>query len=176
VEGTGHERRTDFRQGAGPPFTTTLDGWTMRVFLSVTVAIFITIIGPLPLKANESRSCGDLSNAIGHLGIPWEAAHEEVIVELHECGLAAAWLLLAELQVIDPESVDDPKWGHMVWCERALRSITGQYFRFKSAESLGRLSEFRGKDDHIGYVTEWMSRGRVYVRSARRSHPLSLIR
>jgi hypothetical protein len=136
----------------------------MRALIAIaTLALIIALTTVLPARGNENRSCREPTKAVQSLGIPWEAAHREVVRELHECGLVAVRLLVAELQVIDPESSDDPRWGHMVWCERALRSITGQEFLFESSEPLGRLSEFRGKGDRLGYVVEWMSHARVYV-------------
>jgi len=136
----------------------------MRVLIAIaTLAVIITLTNPFSTRGNENRSCRELTKTVRSLGIPWQAAHREVVRELHECGSVAVRLLVAELQVIDPESLDDPRWGHMVWCERALRSITGQEFLFESSEPLGRLAEFRGKGDRLGYVEEWMSLARVYV-------------
>lgn len=99
----------------------------------------------------------------GSLGIPWEANHEQIVERLHQCAAVAVPLLIAELRVVDPEAVTDPQWGHMVWCERALRSITGQYFEFRSDEDLGSLVEFRGPDDRLGFAMERMSNGKVYL-------------
>jgi hypothetical protein len=139
-----------------------LDSAEMHAFVRA-LAILAILLAPAMAIAEGKGACTELSESVRTLGIPWEAAHEETVHQLHECGLRAVPLLIAELRVVDPESVSDPQWGHMVWCERALRSITGQYFTFHTAQHLGRVSEFRSKDDPLGYAMEWMSRGKVYI-------------
>jgi hypothetical protein len=47
----------------------------------------------------------------------------------------AARELVGELKVVSPDRIDDDA-QHVIWCVRALRAITGQDFRFKSATPL----------------------------------------
>jgi hypothetical protein len=109
--------------------------------------------------AGAADPCGTLPDTVRHLG---EADPEQITEALHGCGRAAVPLLIQELKVIDPES-DGGDWLHMVWCERALRSITGKYFEFRTTQRLGRVAEMRSKDDELGYVMERMSNGRIYL-------------
>jgi len=134
----------------------------MRISIISLTLIYIILSSTL-VSAAENKSCKQISDTIHNFGNVNDEDSGNTVRELHECGLAAVPLLINELRVIDPEKTDNVTWWHMVWCERALRSITGQYFMFKSKEKLGRLSEFRDQDSELGYVMEWMSRAQVYI-------------
>jgi hypothetical protein len=107
-----------------------------------------------------STVCGDLPAYIKNLGRePDPSATTE---QLHSCGREALPLLVYELRIVDPEIVN-AEWWHVAWVERALRSITGQYFQFASNEKLGSVKEYRLQSQKMGFVMEWMSHGRVYI-------------
>lgn len=131
---------------------------------AATILCSVAALLTSPLAAAAPQACDTLAVSVKRLGKPSPESRpdEDVIQELHRCATAAAPLLLAELRVIDPERVNT-RWTHMVATERALRSITGQYFRFHSQQALGSLGEYSSRDTAIGYVSEWMSRGRIYV-------------
>ena len=105
-------------------------------------------------------ACGDLPASIKKLGM--ESDPSKTIEQLHPCGHKAVPLLVHELRIVHPEIVN-AEWWHAVWVERALRSITGQYFRFTSNEKFGGTREFRRLCEKTGFVTEWMSHGQVYI-------------
>jgi hypothetical protein len=128
------------------------------------VLAFVLSLGWAPAVLAEDGGCLRVKEAIRDLGAPYFAEDETLTIrQLHPCASQAVPLLIAELKVVDPESENEREWWHAVWCERALRSITGEYFAFRSSQSLGRLGEFKSKHDKVGYVSEWMSRGRVYM-------------
>jgi hypothetical protein len=133
----------------------------MRTIALAVTLLLMALFGK-PIFASEGRACASLPVAVQRLGNPWNGDHVETIRELHQCGATAVPLLLEQLRVVDPEK-RDAKWRHAVWCERALRSITGQYFRFKSTKSLGQLAEYRSQEDELGYAMEWMSHARIYI-------------
>lgn len=120
------------------------------------------MLAPGTASAAFNSHCDDLRATVRSLGISDTANTEQAVSDLHACALAAVPRLIDELEVIDPELIDE-RWQHMIWCERALRSMTGQYFRFRSREPLGRLQEYRSAEDDFGYVTEHMSNGHIYV-------------
>ena len=130
--------------------------------LTLATAFMLAALFGAPAFAVESESCAQLAATVEKLGVPWELKHEDTIRELHQCGTAAVPLLIEQLRVVDPDQ-KNAAWEHAVWCERALRSITGQYFTFKSTDSLSQLAEFKSQDDDLGYVMEWMSHARVYI-------------
>lgn len=105
-------------------------------------------------------TCADLPICIKKLGM--ESDPSKTIEQLHPCGHKAVPLLVHELRIVNPEIVN-AQWWHVVWVERALRSITGQYFRFTSNEKFGKIRELRRPSEKMGFVTEWMSRGQVYI-------------
>lgn len=89
-----------------------------------------------------------------------------MVAALHAHGREAVPLLVAELRVVDPDPriTSQELWWHLVWCERALRSITGQRFEFRTEEPLSAdLAQFRSKQDSLSYAMEWMSRGAVFI-------------
>src|SRR5262245_42302495 len=72
---------------------------------------------------------------VSRLGTEADANPIETIEALHADGHAAVPMLVAELRVIEPDPDDsDAKWERMIWIERALRSMTGQVFRFRTNE------------------------------------------
>jgi hypothetical protein len=108
-----------------------------------------------------SGACENLPVSIKRLGS--EKNPSRTVQDLHQCGREAVRLLALELRVVDPE-VFDEQWDHAVWVERALRSITGEYFEFVSAEELPtELGKFRGQADPLGYTMEWMSHARIFI-------------
>ncbi len=122
----------------------------------------VLLLSPGTASASFNGHCDELRATVQALGVSDTANTEQTVSDLHACALAAVPRLIDELEVIDPE-IADGRWQHMIWCERALRSMTGQYFRFRSREPLGRLQEYRNADDDVGYVTEHMSNGHIYV-------------
>lgn len=92
-----------------------------------------------------------------------ESVPEDAVRELHTQGRGVVPALIAELHVVDP-AVYDSDWSHVVWCERALRSITGQRFEFVSVEPLSAgLAEFRGPKEPLAFVSERMANGAILV-------------
>ena len=88
----------------------------------------------------------------------------ESVGKLHSYGRQMVPLLIGELRVIDPNpaKANTDGWWHAAWCERALRSMTGQRFKFHTRQKLPRdLAEFHVPEEPLGYVVEWMSRARV---------------
>jgi hypothetical protein len=109
------------------------------------------------------RAVQDLVRSVGQSD---NRDSSDVVAELHRHGQVAVPLLIAELKVVDPDPRVTPEnlWWHLVWCERALRSITGQRFMFKTKEPIPPdLDRFRAPDDPLSYAMEWMSRGMVFI-------------
>ena len=129
---------------------------TRRIEIGCVVGLLVSFC---PSPARSAESCATVADAVRQLG---EGDGIRAVESLHRCGKAAVPLLVRELRIVDPE-IPNRTWLHAVWCERALRSITGKYFRFRTQLALGGLSEFRGKDDDLGYAMEWMSRGKIFV-------------
>ena len=112
----------------------------------------------VPTKASETLAVGDL---IARLGTGADRSPVDTIQALHEYGRDAVPKLIEELREVDPDKADSE---HEVWCERALRSMTGQVFTFRTNEKLtSRQREFLNPAEPMGYFVEWMSRGRIYV-------------
>jgi hypothetical protein len=96
---------------------------------------------------------------------------------LHLDGHRSAAALVRELRVVnpDPHTEDHDRWWHGVWCERALRSLTGERFEFAPVDHRIRVADCAGPVEHCPYrfidfdgeplpfFAEWMSRARVYV-------------
>jgi hypothetical protein len=125
---------------------------------TILILILLLVAGGRGLALGP---CDDLPGTITRIGL--ESDPTQIIKELHSCGAKAVSLLISELHVIDPEAVNE-QWLHQVWVERALRSITGQYFAFVSTERLSaRLAKFREQSDKLGLVMERMSTGEILV-------------
>ena len=100
---------------------------------------------------------------IARLGTDADTNPVDTIKALHRYSRDAVPKLIEELRVVDPDK-GDSEWNHVVWCERALRSMTGKVFKFRTSERLtSRQQEFLDPGEPMGYFAEWMSRGRVYV-------------
>jgi hypothetical protein len=121
-----------------------------------------------PREVMSTDSPRDLSEIelralVQRLGTSQDPEPFETMRQLHTAGRTAVELLLRELQPVDPDAWDD-RTQHAIWCERALRSLTGRVFRFKTTERLdARQRELLSPDDEIGFFAEWMSRGRLYL-------------
>lgn len=111
-------------------------------------------------ESPASNACLDLPGHVKALGS--EPDPSATIEQLHACGRRAVPLLVSELRVVDPENVN-AEWWHVAWVERALRSITGQYFRFSADEKPGETVESRSRSKKMGFVTERMANGRVTI-------------
>jgi hypothetical protein len=86
-----------------------------------------------------------------------------LVQALHVAGRAAVPLLVDELHVVDPERFDD-RTMHVVWCVRALRSLTGEDFYFKTTLPLSRRSAgFLDPKRPMGFIAYWMSHATLYV-------------
>jgi hypothetical protein len=132
---------------------------TKLFFRFVVVISILLSITCCPAWAIDS--CEDLRITVVRLG--FEPDPINTIKGLHSCGPKAVPLLVAQLRVIDPEICND-EWQHQVWVERALRSITGQYFKFVSSQKLSpRLLRYREQSARLGLVMEWMSRGEIFM-------------
>jgi hypothetical protein len=86
----------------------------------------------------------------------------DTIRDLHQAGLDAIAALVTQLRVVDPD-VWRSDADQAVWRERALRSLTGQLFRFTTAEKLNqRQAELaQGSQEPWGFFAERMSNARL---------------
>lgn len=99
---------------------------------------------------------------VASLGLAPENPLEQ-IRGLHVVGSSVLPALVGELRVIRPGTPDANEM-HIIWCIRALRSLTGQEFQHVTAGTDPcELQEFLGRDGPLPFFAEWMSRGRVYV-------------
>ena len=72
-------------------------------------------------------------------------------------------MLVEELHIVDPDRFDD-KMMHVVWCIRALRSLTGEDFYFRTTLPLSRRSAtFLHPERPMGFISYWMSHATLYV-------------
>jgi len=129
---------------------------TKRFLILISILLFLGCC-----NAWATAPCGDLPNAVMQLGLEKEPT--KTIELLHACGKKAIPLLISQLHVMDPEALND-EWEHQIWVERALRSITGQYFVFVSSQKLSpRLARIHQQSDSLGLAMEWMSRGEIFM-------------
>ena len=85
------------------------------------------------------------------------------VKDLHACAHEAAPLLVEELKVVDSDW-PDPKTMHVIWCIRALRSMTGENFeRPTHVSGSFAMEEVRLRDEPMPFFFEWMSRGRIFL-------------
>jgi hypothetical protein len=94
------------------------------------------------------------------------------VMALHSRPREAVLLLVRELHPVDPDfstktSSEDAL--HVIWCIRALRSITGEdvsgrRFLFRTEERLtDSQREFLHQDKPLPFFAEWMSHAKVYL-------------
>jgi hypothetical protein len=97
------------------------------------------------------------------LGTAADADPSASVQALHAAGREAVPLLVAQLSVVDPEAFDD-RAMHVVWCIRALRSLTGQDFYFHTGLPLSpRSAAHLDAKEPMGFYAYWMSHGLLYV-------------
>lgn len=82
---------------------------------------------------------------------------------LHARAHEAAPLLVAELKVVNPDG-PDPDDGHVIWCIRALRCLTGKDFqrRTKVAGPYA-MEEQYPRNEPMPFFWEWMSHGQLFL-------------
>jgi len=132
---------------------------------AVLLIIFMPVLCFLSADNNEAQDTRvSRAAAIIHiLGTAQDPDPNASVGQLHEVGREAVPLLIQALHIVDPDAGGD-EWLHMVWCERALRSITGQRFTFRTLMKLTRWQrEHLNPKEPMGYFQEWMSRARIYV-------------
>ncbi len=141
-------------------------GTRFRTGFTAAAATLVLLSGcsDPPVAGDAVRASGRA--LVARLGTAADRDPDATVAALHEQGGTVVPLLIGELKVIDPElsDVDPGAWWHAVWCERALRSLSGQIFEFRTAEVLpSGLARFRGSGDTVGYFMEWMSHAQVFV-------------
>lgn len=98
----------------------------------------------------------DLGRGIGY-------DNNRLVAALHEQPHASARLLIRELQVVDPDEFPPIAW-HVIWCIRALESLTNQEFELLTEEKLSaEQAEFLDPTRPMNYYGAWMSRSRFYL-------------
>ena len=140
----------------------------MKTWFVCFLGLLTILLPPFILAADVKPAAvsDSVTALVRQLGISKNRDSSEIVAKLHMQGHLAVPLIVGELRVINPHIgvTSEDEWWHIVWCERALRSITGQYFSFTTKEPLPPdLAAFRSPEEPLGLAMEWMSRGQVFV-------------
>jgi hypothetical protein len=142
------------------------------VFIIPLFLMFTLLCTPYLSTGENEKSVREsiLIEKVTQLGLTDENPLDQ-IVTIHKDAYLAAPLLLKELKLIAPYNMQcydlndlDKTAMHVIWCIRALRSITGKQFA-ANTETIKKvpIQEYLGKRNPLPFFTEWMSRAKIYV-------------
>ena len=136
----------------------------MTLPLRELLLAFLLLSGVL-VEASETPQSADLliQEAIRNLG---NGRYPDDLVIFWRHPRRSTELLLDELKLVPRGKYPNGKHPHVVWCIRALRSLTGLDFRGVTREKLNedeRQFLRVGKDGSVKFFGTWMSRDLVWV-------------
>ena len=139
--------------------------------ISFFLVFNLLCIGCLSAGENEKNiSESYLKEIVTQLGLTDDSPFDQ-IKSIHKNAHLFAPLLVQELKLITPYNMNvsdlkdlDKTAIHVIWCIRALQSITGKKFtaNTKTIEQLP-IQEFLGRKNPLPFFTEWMSRAKIYM-------------
>lgn len=117
--------------------------------------------GPSTRVAQEASS-SPVAVLVKHIGSAKDGDPTATLAQLHQHNGEAVDHLIEELSPVG--DVRDPSWKHMVWCIRALRSLTGKRFEFRTTETLtARQREFLKPNRPIPFFALRMSTSQYFL-------------